>query len=572
MSELLNQAKRNRKFIAKDLTVKAWEDVEPYFKNLLDRDLNSTTDLEIWLRDRSELDAVLEEDMAWRYIRMNCNTEDATLAEDFNFFVSTIEPEANKLSNLLDEKFTSCSCFNDLDNQKYFILIRSTRNKMELYKEENLRLNAELQQESQEYGVICSKQMIEHQGKEYTLQQASVFLKDPNRELREQIYRKISERRVKDAAELDDLLTRLIIKRHEVATNANFDTYTAFRFKELCRFDYTQEDCLEFQESVKTHVMPIVKRLNKARQEKLGYVHLRPWDLEVDVEGKNTLKPFTNTGDLLDKTIACFNEIDKQFGDFLVIMKENKYLDLDSRKAKAPGGFNYPLYESNAPFIYMNAAGTLRDVETMVHEGGHAIHSFLSAKLELVEFKGLPSEVAELASMSMELISMEHWHHFFEDAEQLKRAKKQQLEGVISILPWVMIIDKFQNFLYNNHQHSLEDRKNAWNKILSEFSDNAVDWKGLEYFRGYSWQKQLHVFEVPFYYIEYAISQLGAISIWKNYKDNPAKTIQQYKDALSLGYTVPIAEIYETAGIKFDFSSEYVNALMTFVSSELDSL
>jgi len=230
------------------------------------------------------------------------------------------------------------------------------------------------------------------------------------------------------------------------------------------------------------------------------------------------------------------------------------------------------LYESNAPFIYINAAGTLRDVETIVHEGGHAIHSFLSANLELVDFKNLPSEVAELASMSMELISMEHWHHYFSDKAELKRAKRNQLEGIISILPWIMVVDAFQNHLYTHIGESFEERTKAWNKILDDFSDSIVSWDGLEQFRDVSWQKQLHIYEVPFYYIEYGISQLGAISMWKNYKQNPAETIAKYKQALSLGYTVSIKEIYQTAGIKFDFSAEYISELLAFVSAELMAL
>jgi len=569
MSELLAEAKKRRCFVGTGLTINSWDDVEPYFNELLGRTINSASDLEHWLKDRSELDAVLEEDLAWRYIKMNCDTGDATLAQRFNTFVSTIEPEASKLSNALDEKFTSSPYFDKIDATKYFTFVRSTRNKMELYREENLRLNADLQQESQEYGVVCSKQLVEHGGKEYTLQQAAVFLKDNNRELREEIFRKTAERRLADAPALDELLTRLMQKRHQLAKNAGFTTYTRYRFKELGRFDYTQDDCLQFHESIKTEIVPLVKRINETRKLKLGYGQLRPWDMDVDVEGLPPLKPFDTPGELLEKAIDCFTEIDPLFGEFLSVMKQNNYLDLDSRKGKAPGGFNYPLYESNAPFIYMNAAGTLRDVETMVHEGGHAIHSFLSSNLELVDFKSLPSEVAELASMSMELISMEHWHHFFSNPGELKRAKRSQLEGVIAILPWIAIVDKFQNVLYNDVNASPEDRKRIWNEILAEFSDNTADWSGLEDIRDYTWQRQLHIFEVPFYYIEYAISQLGAVAMWRNYKQNPKRTIQQYKDALALGYTVPIKKIYETAGIKFDFSTRYVHELMTFVSQEL---
>lgn len=572
MSELLDQAKLSRSFVSPDLTITGWNDVALYFNDLLHRAINSVADLELWMKNRSELDAVLEEELAWRYILMNCNTEDTLLAERFNVFVCEIEPKASTLSNELDKKLTTNPYFGDLDKQKYFILVRNTKNSLELFREANVEIAAQLQQESQEYGVICSKLMISHNDKELTLPQVAVYLKELDRNVRETVYMKMSECRIKDAETLNTLLDKLIAKRHQIALNAGFDSYVEYRFKELGRFDYTQNDCNDFHQSVKQFVLPLIKEMQKIRKTKLGVNELRPWDLEVDTDKQAPLKPFATPEELLSKAINCFDEIDPQFGTFLRIMKRNGHFDLDSRKGKAPGGFNYPLYESNAPFIYINAAGTLRDVETIVHEGGHAIHSFLSANLELVYFKDLPSEVAELASMSMELISMEHWHHYFSDKTELKRAKRNQLEGIISILPWIMVVDAFQNHLYTHIGESFEERTKAWNKILDDFSDSIVCWDGLEQFRDVSWQKQLHIYEVPFYYIEYGISQLGAISMWKNYKQNPAETIAKYKQALSLGYTVSIKEIYQTAGIKFDFSAEYISELLAFVSAELMAL
>jgi len=572
MSELLDRAKQARSFIASNLQIAAWSDVELYFNDLLHREISSVADLECWMKNRSELDAVLEEELAWRYIKMNCNTEDAALAERFNVFVSEIEPKAHSLSNELDKKFTTNTFFEQLDKQKYFVLVRNTKNSLELFREANVELQAQLQQESQEYGVISSKQMIEYNGKELTLQQAAVYLKELDRSVRQSVYLTISERRLQDAEALNTLLDKLIAKRHQIAINAGFDSFVEYRFKELGRFDYTQNDCNDFHTSVQRYVLPLVKKMQEQRKEKLGVDVLRPWDSEVDTDNQTPLKPFANPEEMLEKAISCFDEIDAQFGNFLRIMKENGHFDLDSRKGKAPGGFNYPLYESNAPFIYMNAAGTLRDVETMVHEGGHAIHSFLSAHLELVDFKGLPSEVAELASMSMELISMEHWHHYFTDPAELKRAKRSQLEGIIAILPWIMIVDAFQNHLYTHIGESFEQRTIAWNNILNDFSDSIVSWEGLEQYRNVAWQKQLHIFEVPFYYIEYGISQLGAISMWKNYKQNPVETIANYKKALALGYTVSIKEIYKTAGIKFDFSAAYISELLSFVSTQLNEL
>jgi oligoendopeptidase F len=253
-------------------------------------------------------------------------------------------------------------------------------------------------------------------------------------------------------------------------------------------------------------------------------------------------------------------------------MKENQYLDLDSRKGKAPGGYNYPLFESNIPFIFMNATGNQRDLETMMHEGGHAVHSFLSADLELVDFKSLPSEVAELASMSMELITSEFWNVFYSDQDDLKRAKRTHLEGIISVLPWVATIDKFQHQLYLNPNHNPVERKMIWNITSKEFGSSIVDWKEYEKYYDFLWQKQMHVFEAPFYYIEYGIAQLGALAVWRNYKQNPEKALDMFEKALKSGYSKPIPEIYKLACIEFNFSKQYITDLMKFVVEELNTL
>jgi oligoendopeptidase F len=308
------------------------------------------------------------------------------------------------------------------------------------------------------------------------------------------------------------------------------------------------------------------------RKVKLSLESLRPWDLEVDPDLMPPLKTFKEIDEFVSKTIQSFKEISPEYGKNIALMNEGGFLDLESRIGKAPGGFNYPLYESNIPFIYMNATGNLRDLETMFHECGHAIHSFLSSDQELVEYKELPAEVAELASMSMELISMDQWHLFFDSEADLIRAKRSQLEGVIQVLPWIASVDKFQHWLYTNPDHSIEERKLAWLDVMNEFGSKIIDWSDLDQDRALLWQKQLHIFEVPFYYIEYGMAQLGAIAMWKQYKENPENALRNYEKALSLGYSVPIPEIYKTAGISFDFSVGYVKELIEFVADELSKL
>jgi oligoendopeptidase F len=424
----------------------------------------------------------------------------------------------------------------------------------------------------QQFGVISGKMTVEVNGQEYTLQQAAKFLEDPDRLIREEVYHKINTRRLKDKQELNTLFSSLLQRRHQVAVNTGFDNYRDFRFVELGRFDYTKEACYQFHEAVKLHVMPLVNQLYEAKKKKLGLDTLRPWDVEAEPAGIQPLRPFKTGEELTAKTIACFQKLRPFFADCLAKMKTMGHLDLESRKGKAPGGYNCPLAESGAPFIFMNAAGQLDDVTTMVHEGGHAIHSFLAHELELNGFKEYPTEIAEVASMAMELFSMDHWEVFFDSKEELTRAKEQQLERVITIFPWIATIDKFQHWAYENPAHTQEERAASWVSILQEFSSPVIDFSGLEAYRQFGWQRQLHLFEVPFYYIEYGIAQLGAIGLWQQYKQNPDTAINNYMEALKFGGMKTLPELFKAAGLAFDISPDYISQLMNFVKNEMGSL
>ena len=379
----------------------------------------------------------------------------------------------------------------------------------------------------------------------------------------------MQERRLQDRGALNDLYTALVSKRHQVALNAGFANYRDYKFVELGRFDYTKEDCYLFHESVKKYILPLVDIINENKRKKLGLDTLRPWDGEAEPAGVEPLRPFESGEELLEKTVADFNLLNPFFGECLRTMKKMGRLDLESRKGKAPGGYNCPLAETGAPFIFMNAAGQMSDVTTMVHEGGHAIQSFLTHGLELSSFKEYPMEIAEVASMAMELFSMDHWEVFFSDPGDLRRAREHQLERVITIFPWIATIDKFQHWVYENPTHSLEQRQQTWMQILREFSSSVVDYSGLDHYRESAWQRQLHLFEVPFYYIEYGIAQLGAIGLWMQYKQDPASAISHYIEALSLGGTRTLPALYEAAGLEFNFSGDYIRRLMDFVGTEL---
>ncbi|MDQ6756087.1 MAG: M3 family oligoendopeptidase [Bacteroidota bacterium] len=564
--------KIKRHFVPEQLIVDKWETIEPYFKELLQREINSKEEIEKWLKDISELEAIINEDVSWRQIRMTCNTEDKSLEDAFNFFCMEIQPKIQPYADALNKKLITSPYTKELEPEKYFTYLRSVKKNIELFREKNIQLQAELAVMQQQYGVICGKMMIEVNGEEYTLQQAAKFLESHDRNLREEVYRKINERRLQDKDALNDLYSELIKKRHQIALNAGFKNYRDYRFKELGRFDYTKEDCYKFQEAVRQHVIPLVNKIYKKKKEKLKLDKLQPWDVEAEPEDTQPLTPFTTPEELINKSIKCFTQLLPFFGECLQQMNKLNHLDLESRKGKAPGGYNCPLAESGAPFIFMNAAGQMHDVTTMVHEGGHAVQSFLTHNLELNAFKDYPMEIAEVASMAMELFSMDHWEVFFDDKENLKRAKEHQLERVITIFPWIAIIDKFQHWIYEKPDHSVDERNNKWIDILNEFSDDVINYNGLEKYRENAWQRQLHLFEVPFYYIEYGIAQLGAIGMWMQYKKNPEGALDNYMNALSLGGTKTLPQLYEVAGLQFDFSPENIKTLMDFVNEEMEKI
>ena len=565
--------KYRRSFVDDQLVIDSFESVEKYLNLLLDRKLDSTEALRQWLKDKSELEAVLEEDMAWRYIRMSIDTANEAFQKAYTFFVTEIQPKLAPIDDALNKKFITCPFHAELAKEEAFsIHIRSVKSQLELYREKNISIQAFLAEKTQEFGAISGAQSIEHDGKSITMQKAGLFLKEQDESLRKSVFEKMAERRAADVTVLDDLFDTLIEKRTELSKNAGFENYRDYKFKEMGRFDYTKESCFEFHDSVEKHIVPLVKKIQKERLSKMNKDQFRPWDTAVNAEGKAPLKPFETGQEMLDGTIAVFEKINPEFSGFLKKMEEIKHFDLESKPGKAPGGYNYPLYETGAPFIFMNAVGSQGDLSTMIHEGGHAIHSFLTHELELTAFKSFPSEIAELASMSMELLTMQYWDEFYHETDDLKRAKKEQLQGTITILPWIAQIDAFQHWIYENYDHTASERTAYWMELNKRFGTGLVDWTGYEGTLASSWQRQMHLFEVPFYYIEYGIAQLGAIGVWKNSKTNFKKAVDNYRAALRLGYTQSMPKVYAKAGIDFNFSGDHICMLADFVELELEKL
>ncbi len=572
MQEIEIPQRKSRTFIGEEFVLNSWQSVKPLYENLLHRVLENAQDLRKWFIDRSELESYLSENMAWRYIKMTCDTVSEENQKSYQFFVEQIQPELSVYSDQLNKKALENPFLDDLKDAGFSIMIRGMKKSVELFREENIPIETQIQTKQTDYQALTAAMTVTINGEELTLPKAADLLKSPTRKVRKEAWTKIAERRYQDHEKLDNLFNELRDLRHQLALNAGFINFRDYMFAAMGRFDYTPQDCFNFHEAVAETVVPLVDEMAKARRNKLNINNLRPWDLKVNPDGKPALKPFNNGEDLLDKTVECFQKIDPKLADYIRIMRRMGHFDVEARKGKAPGGYNYPLEEIGVPFIFMNATSSLRDVVTMVHEGGHAIHSFAVRDLPINAFRNPTSEVAELASMSMELISMEHWGVFFENEEDLKRAKIEHLEDILEVLPWIATVDKFQHWIYENPNHSIEERQTQWLKTVEQFSDSSTSWKGLERFKRYTWQRQLHIYEVPFYYIEYGMAQLGAISVWRNYKKDAQKGLNGYMNALKLGYTTTIGKIYEAANVKFDFSKAYIAELMDFVKDELEKL
>lgn len=561
-----------RTFVKEALEINSWDSIKPYFEDLAYRSIETEKDFQQWLKDRSELDAVLEEDAAWRYIKMTIDTTNQSHSESYKQFVTEIQPKFAPYDDLLNKKMIESKFSNpNGKSQAYQIYQRSVQSALKLFREENIPLESEMNEKSQEFGTISGAQTIEHNGETMTMQKAALLLKEQDEALRKVIFEKMSSRRIEDKDKLNNLYNDLIRLRHQIAVNAGFENYRDYKFVSLGRFDYTKEDCFAFHQAIKSEIVPLVKQIQQKKLRKLGKIQFKPWDTDLDPDGLAPLKPFSNGEEMLEGSINILGKIDSYFGECISTMKEMRYLDLDSKPGKAPGGYNYPLYEIGVPFIFMNAVGDQRDLVTMVHEAGHAVHSFLSRDLELTAYKNLPSEVAELASMSMELLTMESWNEFYNETD-LKRAKKDQLETILMILPWITQIDEFQHWIYENPTHSVKERTEKWLNLGQEYGANLTDWTGYEEIRELAWQRQMHLFEVPFYYIEYGFAQLGAIGVWKNSLTDFEKAIFDYKEALKLGYTKSIPEIYKTAGVSFKFSQEYIKEITVFLQEELKKI
>ncbi|OGW98696.1 MAG: hypothetical protein A2Z81_07230 [Omnitrophica WOR_2 bacterium GWA2_45_18] len=559
---------QSRRFVPEKVQFSDVKDVQSLYQKMLVRKIHSVTDLEQWLLDRSELDAALDQEGAILYIRMTCQTDDAFRAESYKHLIETIIPAVKPLEDQLNQKYLEAVAKFPLNEKRFSVYTRGIRAEVDIFVKENVPLQTDVELLSQEYQTICGSLTVLFDGQEQTLPEMAKFLYEPDRWVRERAWRATAQRRLQEQNKLDQLFDQMLCLRNKIARNAGCQNFCAYKFRSLQRFDYTPEDCKRYHKTVEQLVVPLWGSVLERRRRQMNLQDLRPWDTSVDALGRPPLTPFENVQTFIEGCQEVFNRVDAEFGRQFADMVHKGLLDLASRKGKAPGGYQNTLAEAREPFIFMNAVGLDTDVRTLLHEGGHAFHSLACRQESLCAYRHAPMEFNEVASMGMELLAGEHLAVFYKlDEEQ--RSREVHFEDAIFTLVWVATIDAFQHWIYENPGHHVLERKEAWLNIRRRFGADFVNWDGLEEEHGSLWQKQLHIFEVPFYYIEYGIAQLGALQLWLNAQKDWPLTVRQYKKGLSLGGSRPLPELFQEAGLCFDFSERTIAPLMTAVGKEL---
>jgi oligoendopeptidase F len=547
--------------------------IQSLSQSLLDRPIDSPAALENWLADVSELTSVIDEFGTRRFIEKSCNTEDPSIEKAFLFYAEQIEPKFKPLSFAFQKKFLASPHRSALTGTRYQMLTRKWQADVEIFRDENVPLDVEITKLVNEYDKISAAMTVQFHGKEQTLQQLARYNEEQDRAIRQEAWEAGTSRRLADRLAIDSIFDRLLPLRQKIAQNAGCTDYRDYMWKSLKRFDYTPDDCLRFADAIAQTCVPVVDELNRQRASDLNLDRLRPWDLAVDPHNQPPLRPFAETqiDQFINRTASIFGRMHPQLAEDFESLRQNKNLDLASRRGKQPGGYQSTLEEVRQPFIFMNAAGLQRDVETLLHEGGHAFHSLATRDEPLIFLRSAPMEFCEVASMSMELLGSDHFDLFYSDPATAQRAKKNLIEGIIRFLPWMATIDSFQHWLYTAENPTGQARTSEWLGLLDRFA-GKTDWTGYEAARAAVWQRQLHLFHVPFYYIEYGIAQLGALQFWLKSRHDPRSALANYRAALKLGGTRPLPDLFAAAGIRFDFSQQTLGPLMKAMMEELESV
>ncbi len=573
-----------RGFVPADADMGDWSQIAPLFDALDQRPIDNADQLERWLLDISELAACISEESTKRHVAMTCQTDDPVKEQAYLHFIEQIAPKCKPRWHRLRERYVASPARSQLRRPRYAVFDRSNVAAVEIFREANVPLQTEDEKLDQQYQKICGAMTVEYDGREQTLQQMARYQQEPDRAVRQRTWEMVVRRRLAEREKLDDIFDEMIRLRATIAANAGFENFRDYQFKTYERFDYTPADCFKFHEAIAAVAVPAQRIIHEERRRTLGVDRLRPWDLNVDPHNRPPLRPFEKSSELCEKSSAIFHRISPDLGRQFDQMVSAGWLDLDSRKGKAPGGYQATYDERRHPFIFMNAVGLHGDVETLVHEGGHAFHAIACRDDPLLQYRNYGMEMAEVASMGMELLAYDHLDQFY-SGDNLTRARREQMESIVWVFTWIATIDAFQHWIYTDPSQVGDGttadvpaavrgqaRTQQWLAILKRFDSGVVDWSGYEPAREAMWQRQLHLFGVPFYYIEYGIAQIGALQLWRNARADKVNALKQYREALALGGSRPLPDLWAAAGLKFDFSRQTLQPLIEAVVNELRSL
>ncbi|MDQ7842672.1 MAG: M3 family oligoendopeptidase [Armatimonadota bacterium] len=560
-----------RRFVPKDADMGNWTHLEPLFRQLLARKLDTVSDLEQWLLDCSELSGAVLEERTRRYIAMTTQTDDPVREAAYNEFLQEIDPKVKPLWHALNVAYLQSPARSQLPASRYGVLDRHVENDVALFRQENVPLETEEALLAKDYQKVMGAMTVTYRGQELTLQQAGKYLEETDRAVRQEVWELVARRRLQDRDTIEDIYDRLLDLRQRMARNAGFANYRDYAFKRRRRFDYTPEDCFAFHRGVEEAMLPLVQRIYEDRRRKLGIPTVRPWDTQVDPLGRPPLRPFATAEDLVRGCAEIFRRIDPALGRQFEFLAEAHLLDLESRKGKAPGGYQSTLHERRWPFIFMNAVGRDDDLRTLLHEAGHAFHQLAAREEPLIHYRHAPLEFAEVASMGMELLAAPHLDVFYRDEAEYRRAYRNTLEDAVLIFPWIATIDAFQHWIYTHQGHGREERRDRWLELYRRFQP-SLDWSGYEEELAFYWHRQLHLFTSPFYYIEYGIAEIGALQVWLQSRTDHRAAVERYWQALSLGGSRPLPELFAAAGATFKFDAETLAPLAEAVAMELDRI
>ncbi|MCX7717037.1 MAG: M3 family oligoendopeptidase [Candidatus Sumerlaeaceae bacterium] len=558
-----------RQYLPADLDLGSWDNIARFYDELEARPLPDAAALEKWLLDWSELFSAVSEEFTRRHIRMTCHTDDPELERAYLDYLQDIMPKMEPRNFALSRRYLDCPHRAALPRHRYEVFDRARANEVEIFREENVPLATQDEMLAQRYQKICGEMTATLRGEELTIPQLQKLLEEPDRALRREAWIAAVTRQLRDRETLEDLFDEMLALRQQMALNAGFPNFLAYQFRRLGRFDYAPTDCVQLHEAIEKVVVPACRRLLERRRVLLGLDRLAPWDLQVDPSGLPPLRPFETSEQLMAGTTRIFAAVDPSFPDDFSVLQTLRLLDLDNRKAKAPGGYQSTLDEVRLPFIFMNATGRNRDVFTLLHEGGHAFHALAARHEPLLPYRSAPIEFCEVASMGMEMMACEKLDAFY-DAASAQRARREHLEEVILILPWIARVDAMQHWMYTNPGHTRAQRAHEWLRLDKRFGSD-LDWTELSEWRECSWIHKLHFFCVPLYYIEYAIAQIGALQLWSLYRANPRDAVAGYRRALALGGSRPLPELFATAGIRFALDQATLEPLVAEVESALSS-